>query len=158
MWLLVSSHNLLPLTSAAKASADARPGRVFCHAKYGKAQRSPGMDNVRDGSRSQSPPLNERSEGVTRRAAGPGILPRKIRKGAKVARHGQSPGRVPKGLINKYPRAESNRNLQNRNLKFYPLNYGGKTTQRYTKSARIPPKDIAPNFFTEIWHTFRIFQ
>ena len=25
-----------------------------------------------------------------------------------------------------YPRAESNRNRQNRNLKFYPLNYGGK--------------------------------
>lgn len=24
-----------------------------------------------------------------------------------------------------YPRAESNRNRQNRNLKFYPLNYGG---------------------------------
>ncbi len=25
-----------------------------------------------------------------------------------------------------YPRAESNRNRQNRNLKFYPLNYGGR--------------------------------
>ncbi len=25
-----------------------------------------------------------------------------------------------------YPCAESNRNLQNRNLKFYPLNYGGR--------------------------------
>lgn len=36
-----------------------------------------------------------------------------------------------KGLTNafsqplSYPRAESNRNRQNRNLKFYPLNYGG---------------------------------
>ena len=27
--------------------------------------------------------------------------------------------------LNWYPRAESNRNRQNRNLKFYPLNYGG---------------------------------
>ena len=25
-----------------------------------------------------------------------------------------------------YPRAESNRNRQNRTLKFYPLNYGGR--------------------------------
>lgn len=29
-----------------------------------------------------------------------------------------------------YPRAESNRNRQNRNLKFYPLNYGGNGLQR----------------------------
>ena len=29
------------------------------------------------------------------------------------------------GWKNLYPRAESNRNRQNRNLKFYPLNYGG---------------------------------
>ena len=30
-----------------------------------------------------------------------------------------------------YPRAESNRNRQNRNLKFYPLNYGGETECKY---------------------------
>ncbi len=28
-------------------------------------------------------------------------------------------------LSNSYPRSESNRDRQNRNLKFYPLNYGG---------------------------------
>ena len=31
-----------------------------------------------------------------------------------------------------YPRAESNRNRQNRNLKFYPLNYGGELKCKYT--------------------------
>ena len=30
------------------------------------------------------------------------------------------------GQVLKYPHAESNRNRQNRNLKFYPLNYRGK--------------------------------
>ena len=30
------------------------------------------------------------------------------------------------GQVFSYPRAESNRNRQNRNLKFYPLNYGGR--------------------------------
>ena len=48
----------------------------------------------------------------------------------------------PKMILNKYikistlekylyPRAESNRNRQNRNLKFYPLNYGGKRKCKY---------------------------
>ena len=32
-----------------------------------------------------------------------------------------------KSRLFSYPRAESNRNRQNRNLKFYPLNYGGKS-------------------------------
>lgn len=37
-----------------------------------------------------------------------------------------------------YPRAESNRNRQNRNLKFYPLNYGGGfRVQRYCFSSII---------------------
>ena len=31
------------------------------------------------------------------------------------------------GDFQMYPHAESNRNRQNRNLKFYPLNYRGKT-------------------------------
>ena len=38
-----------------------------------------------------------------------------------------------------YPRAESNRNRQNRNLEFYPLNYGGKlhiVTNMYCRSQR----------------------
>ena len=35
----------------------------------------------------------------------------------------RSDSREPLQLL--YPRAESNRNRQNRNLKFYPLNYGG---------------------------------
>ena len=30
-----------------------------------------------------------------------------------------------------YPHAESNRNRQNRNLKFYPLNYRGETERKY---------------------------
>ena len=30
-----------------------------------------------------------------------------------------------KALLSLYPHAESNRNRQNRNLKFYPLNYRG---------------------------------
>ena len=47
-----------------------------------------------------------------------------------------------------YPRAESNRNRQNRNLKFYPLNYGGK-------------RDTNVVIFTEygaIWPTFLFFS
>ena len=32
-----------------------------------------------------------------------------------------------------YPRGESNPNRQNRNLKFYPLNYGGETDCKYNK-------------------------
>lgn len=58
-----------------------------------------------------------------------------------------------KGLTNafsqplSYPRAESNRNRQNRNLKFYPLNYGGKWTAKIRILSRITmPSRIFLNF------------
>ena len=45
---------------------------------------------------------------------------------------------------NWYPRAESNRNRKNRNLEFYPLNYGGKRISFWpvTKNATLPDDRI----------------
>ena len=50
-----------------------------------------------------------------------------------------------------YPYAESNRNRQNRNLKFYPLNYRGKT------AANIGIFTEFANFFYFSTHLFKIF-
>ena len=40
-----------------------------------------------------------------------------------------------------YPRSESNRDRQNRNLKFYPLNYRGKRDCKYTNFRNSSKKD-----------------
>ena len=53
--------------------------------------------------------------------------------------HAFGPGIKNKVLISRtlfqylYPRGESNPNRQNRNLKFYPLNYGGEKDCKYNK-------------------------
>ena len=52
-----------------------------------------------------------------------------------------------RGNISWYPRAESNRNRQNRNLKFYPLNYGGKNF-----AAKVA-KNLRPSY-RKLWDGF----